>query len=353
MLVTLTARGFRNLQPTIWSPCSGRNVLLGENGAGKSSLLEAIYLLSSTKSFRTSQISDCCQKGSDQFELKAEVESQSRSTLFFHWSNDRRLRHLNGRQAALAEHLAALPLVVWTAQDAEALTGEPRHRRRLLDRGLVGQTPAALGSLSRYKRALAAKRAELLSGGAALAAWNEILAHSAAEVIGLRRSYHDKIRQEFGTVLAESGLALPDVTLEYRPSPQEGGEGASAIEKALAKAADQERRRREALIGPHRDDWILRLRNADLKRIASAGERRALGILLAVAHGRLLQHAGQEAIGLFDDMDAELSQTTLKAVWATLRSSPQIIATSSRPRVWQELEIDHRWTLLEGTISKP
>lgn len=351
MLVTLTARGFRNLRPISWQLEPGRHIVLGDNGAGKTSLLEAVYLLASTKSFRTSQLSDCCQIGAATFELDAEVDEASRIALSVHWSRYSRHRHVNGRPAPLVEHLDVLPLVIWTSLDAEALTGEPKARRRILDRGLVGLRPSTLSTLSRYKRTLAAKRAELLSGGRELHLWNSLLAAAAADLMALRNNYQSQLSQQFAEVLEESGLDLPDVRLEYRPSPAEGLDGASQLEAQLTRVADQERRRGEALIGPHRDEWVLTLGGSELRRRASAGERRALGILLAVAHGRLLHAAGRQALFLLDDVDAELSTKTLAAVWKTLHSAPQVLATSSRPRVWEDLGIDRCWGVEAGTLK--
>jgi DNA replication and repair protein RecF len=69
MLVQLTARGFRNLEPLTWQPEGGSHLLLGGNGAGKTSLLEAVYAVATTRSFRASQIADCVRHGSSSFHL--------------------------------------------------------------------------------------------------------------------------------------------------------------------------------------------------------------------------------------------------------------------------------------------
>ncbi|HEX6201640.1 MAG TPA: AAA family ATPase, partial [Thermoanaerobaculia bacterium] len=123
MLVRLTARTFRNLEPLDLRPAPGRHLLVGGNGAGKTSLLEAVYVLATTKSFRTSRIADCARHGAGGFHLGGEVEAGARVALEVGWraapgglesageaAGGERLRLVNGRTAPLAEHLAVLPV---------------------------------------------------------------------------------------------------------------------------------------------------------------------------------------------------------------------------------------------------
>src|SRR6185369_2133827 len=117
MLTHLAARDFRNLEPLAWAPVPGSHLLLGGNGAGKTSLLEAVYVLATTRSFRTSQIADCIRHGAEFFNLEGEIEDDRRTRLEVGWGGDWRRRTVNGRNAPLAEHLAVLPVVSWVTGD--------------------------------------------------------------------------------------------------------------------------------------------------------------------------------------------------------------------------------------------
>jgi DNA replication and repair protein RecF len=375
VLAKLTADGFRNLAPLSLSPAAGSHLFLGGNGAGKTSLLEAVYVLATTKSFRTSQIADCIRHGADLFHLEGEVIDGRRARLEVAYGREFRLRTVNGRHAPLAEHLGVLPVVSWAAADVELLHGAPRLRRRFLDRGVVGLRPTALEILGRYREALRQKRGLLASGGPGLEAWNELLAGVAAELIARRKAYVDSLAVRLAEVLTESGLAFPSIELTYRPSPASGLEGAEAIAHSLERIADRERQRQLPLLGPHRDDLEIRWGDHELGRVASAGERKALSLLLLAAHGRVLAASGARPIYLLDDIDAELSTSTLAAVWTVFtrdadtvadngnagvagfveksedRASGQLFASSNRPQAWLTLPVGTLWQVEAGRIT--
>ena len=115
MLAQLTANGFRNLAPLSLRPEPGSRLFLGGNGAGKTSLLEAVYVLATTRSFRAAQIGDCARHGAGSFHLQGEIETDRRSALEVGWMEGQRVRALNGKITPIAEHLGVLPVVAWTA----------------------------------------------------------------------------------------------------------------------------------------------------------------------------------------------------------------------------------------------
>jgi len=351
LLSHLSLLNFRNLEPLKWGPGSGSHLLLGGNGAGKTSVLEAVYVLATTRSFRASRLEDCVRHQSDGFQLEGEVETDRRATLEVRWIEGKRIRLLNGRTAPLSEHLAALPVVAWTQAEAEVLVGAPKARRRFLDRGLVGIRPTALDLLNRYREALLQKRGLLLQGGDGMEIWNEILAGTAAEVIRLRHAYVERLAEMLGGVLAEAGLGFPPVELRYRPSPASGREGAEVIAAALARAAERERLRQSPLLGPHRDELEILWGGNDIRRVASAGERKALSLLLVAAHGRVLEAAGRQPLYLLDDADAELAPSTHAAVWRVFQNLAQVIATSNRPQVWLTLDVGKAWEMDRGRMK--
>src|SRR3954468_644489 len=243
VLTHLAARDFRNLEPLAWAPLPGSHLLLGGNGAGKTSLLEAVHVLATTRSFRAAQIGDCARHGAGSFHVQGEIETDRRSTLEVGWMEGQRVRAVNGKVAPLAEHLSVLPVVAWTAAaEAEVLVGAPKARRRFLDRGVVGIHPAALELLGRYREALRQKRGLLLGDGAGLEIWNELLGATAADVIFQRQRYVALLKMQLQGVLAASGLPFPPIELHYRPSPANGLEGPAAISDALDRIDDSERR---------------------------------------------------------------------------------------------------------------
>lgn len=351
MLNHLAARDFRNLEPLSWRPSAGSHLLLGGNGAGKTSLLEAIYVLATTRSFRAAQIADCARHGAGSFHIQGEIETDRRSTLEVGWMEGQRIRALNGKVTPLAEHLAVLPVVAWTAAaEAEVLVGAPKERRRFMDRGVVGIRPPALEVLGRYREALRQKRGLLLGDGVGIEIWNEMLAATAADVISQRHRYVELLKVQLASVIEASGFPFPPIELRYRPSPADGLEGQQVIADALDRIADRERRRQMPLLGPHRDELEILWDGHEIRRVASAGERKALSLMLLAAHGKVMEEAGRSPLYLLDDMDAELAPPTVASVWGVFRESGQIIATSNRPQVWLTLDVGTIWEMERGEI---
>lgn len=350
MLSILAASHFRNLEPLKWGPGAGSHLILGGNGAGKTSVLEAVYVAATTRSFRTARLQDCLQHGAENFYLEAEVETDRRSTLEVRWVDGKRARALNGKTSSLAEHLGALPVVAWTWAEAEVLVGAPKARRRFMDRGVVGSRASTLETLSRYRDTLAHKRQLLMQGGDDLHVWNHLLAAAATEVIRLRHAYVERLRETLVEVLAASGLPFPPIEARYRPSPSNGLDGSDAILENLGRIEARERRRQLPLVGPHRDDLEILWGGHDIRRVASAGERKALSLLLLAAHGRALEAVGTRPVYLLDDADAELSPQTHAAVWRVFQGVEQVIATSNRPQVWLTLEVGKAWEMERGRM---
>lgn len=352
MLLRLRAHRFRNLEPLDWEPGAGGHLLLGGNGAGKTSLLEAVYALATTRSFRTAQIADCVAHGADSFRLEGEVAGAARVALELAWADGRRGRRVNGATGTLAEHLAVLPVVAWSAEQAELLTGPPALRRRFLDRGVVGVRPQGLAAVGRYRKVLAQKREALLQGDRGLGVWNEMLASAAAELVAHRAAYVERLAAALAEVLAATSLALPPVELRYRPSPRAGSEGSAAVMRALERVADEERRRRQPLVGPHRDELVIAWGERRLGRVASAGERKTVGLALLAAHARVLTDAGAAPVLLIDDADAELAPDTLAALWGVFAPARQLIATSNRPSVWAKIGFARRSRVIAGRLEE-
>jgi DNA replication and repair protein RecF len=367
VLSHFTARGFRNLQPLDFQPAPGSHLVLGGNGAGKTSLLEAVYALATTRSFRAAQIVDCVAHGASGLALWGEVETDRRSALAVSVQDGMRQRSVNGKPTSLADHLAVLPVVAWAAVEAGVLIGAPGARRRFMDRGVVASRPAALDVLGRYREALRQKRELLARDSAGIEIWNQLLAATATEVIRLRAAYVDALRIELAAVLAEvgeaghaaggGGLRLLEIELRYQPSPPQGLEGPEAIVAVLDKAAERERRRQRPLVGPQRDELEILWGGHELRRVASAGERKALSLLLLAAHGRVVEAAGRHPVYLLDDADAELAPPSVGAVWSVFArrvatTGGQLFASSNRPQVWLTLEVDALWEMAGGELSR-
>ncbi len=353
MLVRLEARDFRNLAPLSWELPAGSHLILGQNGAGKTSLLEAVYLLATTRSFRTSLLTDCRHHDSSSLVVRGEVEDGRRVQLEVQLSGKESQRRLNGQllgaQVSLADYLAVLPVISWSTQQGQVLSGGPGERRRFLDRGILGSQPKALAVLTRYRQTLRAKRQLLLTGGNGISAWNELLAESGAELIRLRAAYVAELTAAAREIAEQHPLGF-QVMLRYHCSPRNGEEGSAAIFAELSRSEDKERKAGQPLLGPHRDELEILWSDHPLRRVASAGERKALGLILLLAQGGVLKKVGRQPLYLLDDLDSELDSERLAVLWRAFRQAEQTLVSSNRAEVWQALALDHRWHCTAGRL---
>lgn len=360
MIRGIQVSGFRNLESQSLAPRSGSNLLLGGTGSGKTSLLEAAYLATTTRSFRTSRLADCLRSdGSESaFRVVAEVETTSRGRLEVGWGSEGFWRRLNGDVVPLAEHLAAQPVLAWTSAETEVLTGEPELRRRFVDRGVVGERPGALETLQTLRRVLAQKRSLLATFDTRpgrpqeLESWNHLLSQSVHRVARERASHCERLAEALEVVARECGLGFPPLDVSYRPSPRNALQGVEEVFAELSARAPDESAGRRCLLGSQRDRIEVLWSGRPVGRVASAGERKAVGLCLLAAQSRLLATSGRPPLLLLDDLDTELDRQTFSRVWSAFSDLDQVFASSNRPEVWDDLPITCRWSVSRGLVEQ-
>ncbi len=346
---------FRSLSTTDWSPAEDWNLIRGPNGSGKSSILEALYLTATGKSFRTPTIAECCARGEDDFLVRAEVVrggSWDLAVAFSSGEGGRRLT-IQEKPSALADHLALLPVVVWSEAERELVAGPAAARRRFVDRAALLLQPSRLAEHAELQRALAQKRHLLARRGSAaeLEAWNELLAPLIARRARERADLTARIEGAASGILARHGSDLPPLRLGYEPSPSTALDGAAAVGEALARASARERERGQPLLGPQRDRLEVILDDAAARRFSSAGERKLLALALLAGLSSLLAAAGRAPLVMLDDLDAELDRPRLALACALFAGASQTIATTSRPELFCGPAAGASWDLVRGYLT--
>jgi recombinational DNA repair ATPase RecF len=205
--------------------------------------------------------------------------------------------------------------------------------------------------LARYRQALTQKRRLLADNGQALSSWNEVMAPAARDLIVLRRRYVEALQRALNEVMEEFGLDLPAIEVRYRPSIDADEETVAAVLAALAAAGNRERAVGRPLVGPQRDEMEIAYGQHKIRRVGSAGERKALGLLLAAARGRVLKSFGKRPIFLLDDADSELDEQRLEVLWRVFAGEHQAFVSSNRPAVWRVAEEARRWSLEGGRLN--
>jgi len=344
-LARLEADRLRNLKAVGIDLPAGLVLIAGRNGQGKTSVLEATYLLATGRSFRTRTMEELVSWNGGPLRVAGETIGRLGKTDLRVFLDDagRRLV-VDGAETGLESFLGRLDVVDLTADRMNVLRGAPVERRRFLDRGVVGLRPSFLRSLGEYRRVLEQRNA-LLRGEASRAAsrsetqldvWDERLSVAAGEVHSRRREYAVQLSSELGPAARMLFPPDGDMRLIYRPSPAEArdlqvSDFMNTYREALVRARPLDRRLRHTSLGPHRDDLKVELGGVDLRRYGSAGQVRGTMIALKLGKLSLLRkNKGEVPVFLMDDFDSDLDEVRAAALADHLRRGgfQALVATS-------------------------
>lgn len=332
---SVTLRDFRNLAAAEIDPAPRINVLSGDNGQGKTSVLEALYVVATSRSFRAERAAEMIRQGAEAALVRAVVsESGSRREQRAIVRPGSRRVTLDGKKPpTLASYAMKTPVVVFHPADMELVSGPASGRRTLLDRIALFVDPQSADDRQRYDRASKARHAVLLERGPAapdLLALEELMGRHGARLEAARGAAADRLSEALEAAFAD--MADHSLSLETRFVP--GGPLDEAdLTATLGRCRIRDRERRSASFGPHRDDLSLALDGRSVRRHASQGQQRILTLALKVAELSCVRSArGAEPVLLLDDISSELDPTRTGAVYEFLRGTKsQVFVTTTRP----------------------
>jgi DNA replication and repair protein RecF len=363
-LARLELSNFRNYTELAWEPSPGGNLILGINGAGKSNLLESIFLLATGRSFRGALDRDLVRVGESGYALMAQAcdESQSREVRLLYSAGEKRRASVDGRHVTRqTEMVGILKAVPFSPEDIAMIGGEPVQRRRFLDLWLGQMSPLYLADLGRAREAIVAKAhaLRLVAHGAwgesQLDVWDATLAQEGARVMVARRDALDKLAAVAQEVYAGLG-GMNELEVCYKPAGRIGALDASEAARALLEEMGERRvselAMRQPLVGPSRDDLTLTLGGMELRRKGSRGQQRIAALALKLAVWELLQREGQSGVLLLDDPASELDPRRVQGLVEGLDGTRQFILTATVvPHGWQS-GMGTEWEIADGRIER-
>lgn len=330
-------RDFRNLAEVRFTPESvGLTVVTGENGAGKTSILEAIAYASTLTSFRGSPRDSLVRNTRDRAFVRLEVETDGRSSLIeIEIVPDERDRaQLNRRRVRRAsELLETLRVTVFTPDDLALVKAGPQNRRLFLDDALVASEPRRLATRQAVERVLR-QRATLLrqSGGHAspdvlstLDVWDAQLAAAGSELVAGREALVRELEPLASDAYGHLTGSDDALRLDYERSFE------ADLAEALVSARKEDLRRGVSTVGPHRDDLGVFAGGLDARTRLSQGRQRCVTLALRLATHRVVAaRSGTPPVLLLDDAFSELDEHTARALFAELPDD-QALLTAAGP----------------------
>jgi DNA replication and repair protein RecF len=375
-LAHLSLRDFRSYTEVELPLDAGVTALVGPNGQGKTNLVEAVGYLATLGSHRVAQDAPLVRLGAERAVVRGQVVRDDRSMLVEVEITPGRANRARVNRAAVPrarDVLGILRSVLFAPEDLALVKGDPAERRRFLDDLLVSRAPRFAGVRSDYDRVLKQRNALLRSGAGrradqvdlrTLEVWDSHLAVAGAELLAGRIELVDAMRplvDKAYQAVAESAFASAGpATIDYRSSlferrrsdrgagPTDPGDIspedvplvadrdllAAAMLERMAVERKAELERGISLVGPHRDELVLRLGPMPAKGYASHGESWSFALALRLAAYDLLRSetdAGGEPVLVLDDVFAELDDHRRDRLAAMVAGAEQVLVTAAVP----------------------
>ncbi|WP_242392653.1 DNA replication/repair protein RecF [Anaeromyxobacter oryzisoli] len=344
-LLSLHVRDFRNLAAVELLPSPRATILVGDNGQGKTNLLEAVYLLTTLKPLRASRLQELVRFGAAAAEVAGDFDGPGGvRRVAVQVGEGGRTALLDGKplgsSGRLDDYFEGLACVCFSPDDLLLVKAGPDGRRRFVDRAAFNRWPAVLGEAREYVRALRARNAALRAGmGEVEESFRGPLVRAGARLLVRRMALVAELAPRVQAAFAEiSGPGAPEVRFAYRPAHGlrlDGDEAAlaAALSELLAARLERDREKGFTTAGPHADELTLALDGKGAKLFGSQGQQRALVLALKIAEIENLRAAlGRPPLLLLDDVSSELDPAKNRYLLAYLGglSAQAFLTTTDR-----------------------
>jgi DNA replication and repair protein RecF len=310
----LRCRDFRNFERLDLELPEPGLVIIGENGQGKTNLLESIYYLQVLRSVRGARDQDLVRFGAKGFHISSRSTSEAAHELSIGFEIHGKKKKVSRDGAVvsrLSDAFGSVPSVMFSPRDIQLIAGAPGERRRYLDLLLALTSRRYLTALQHYRAALSRRNAALREAAktgdeSSVAVWEPALAQYGAILVCDRASWVGERAEEFtlvSTAIGEAG----ESRMSYASAASRDADVRTALEDALSRHRKHDIRRGVTHSGPHRDELELTLAGKDLRVFGSAGQQRTAAIALRILESATLRESrGVAPILLLDDPFAEL-----------------------------------------------
>lgn len=346
-LTKLRLRGFRNLEPLALELGPGITVFHGDNGQGKTNLLEAVYFLATLKSFRGAKNGQMVQTGAEAATLEGRLVARGlpRDCSVALSKGGRKVR-LDGKSPkSLRGYFEVIKAVAFVPSDLRLVDGPPDGRRAWLDRAAFTADPSHLDVVRRYQGVLkqkngllrTAQRARRSPDPAQLGLWNDELIKTGVELLARRMEFLGAFMPVLrGLHEGITSAAKGRVELRYRGCVGKDHLAdrrvmADELRRRIEAAGETEARRGFSTVGPHRDDWELTVGSEPLRTFGSQGQVRSAALAMRVAEVVLArERSGATPLFMLDDVSSELDPHRNRALMEQLSAlEAQVLVTTT------------------------
>jgi DNA replication and repair protein RecF len=340
ILRSTTLKNFRTYRSETFTFHERFNLISGENGQGKTNLLEAIYLLCKFRPFKQVKLQELITFGGEEGRLKGEIESGTGfNEIHILLSRNTKSVKLNGKVVYDTGRLMGkFSVVTFLPSDMELVKGAPQSRRNYLDALICNFNPEHLADLKSYLRTLKQRNAFLGRMGRrdseTLEVWDEKIAELGGKIAKRRIKLTERLEPALGkNYRAISGLS-PKVEFRYNLSFKAGDNLEEELGKELRTRVEKDKLRGQTSVGPHRDVPTFTINGNDASSFASQGEAKTLALALKASEIEITRNVLKRTpILLLDDITSELDENRKRFLFGMVEEFPgQIFITTTNPK---------------------
>jgi DNA replication and repair protein RecF len=345
-LKELKLTDYRNYARLQLSFGEGIQIIHGENGQGKTNLLESIYYLAITKSFRMAKEKEILRQDQPYFEIVGEFAGRENPfTVRTYWDRENKKNFwMNSSKVnGLQDYIGTIPIVLLIPSDLAITKGAPGERRRFFDL-LLGQAQGKyLKNLVHYKKLLKNRSLILLEENPDKTLF-ESYTHKMAEIADelcqerllLVNWLNEKLEETYSRISGKTDK----VYLDYKPSFSEYGDTGTSFASQWPLLIEKELLRKRTLIGPHLDDFVMYLNDKPIRQFGSQGENKTAVIALKLSeYFYLYDQTHERPLMLFDDIFGELDENRINNMLNALGEIAQVFVTTTSPDFFNKLDI--------------
>ncbi len=335
IIKSINLTNFRNHETYHLECNKDTTLILGENGCGKTSVLEAIYILTRGKSFRATD-PDILKRGAEFYRIEIIYDNGEKTVATY--DGDKKTFLVVDKKARRLPKKNRYPIILFLPSDLNIVSGSPSRHRDYFDRIFSGFNEDYNETLSRYEKALK-QRNELLKNEnispTSLFSWNLLLAKYGTKLYNFRKKFTEEINEELNNVYHSIAENNDEVKLLYKTEAENTNE--NLYLKTLEEKADRDMRMEHTTFGVHKDDFVFVFNGCEADGSASRGETRSIILALKFIEAAIIyKKTNQKPVVLLDDVFSELDESRRRSLVKNFKDHQVIITSVESVPEYQE-----------------
>jgi len=355
-------KNFRNIENMELEPSDGINVIYGENGHGKTNIIESIWLFTGCNSFRTRKNIELINKNSDEAELFIQFFSNGRQQNAELDIKEKKEAFLNGiKQVSPRKFLGEFQAVVFSPSVLSVIRDGPSEKRKFLDIAISLIKPNYAALLSKYNKTVVQRNSLLKQIGTEkkgedlLFVFDEELARCGGKIIDYRLNYLKDLGDFSPQIYSEISNGREHMKISYINSLKESGknsvEWSEILYKNLSQNHEKDVMRQATSFGPHKDDLEIFLDGMNVRNYGSQGQQRSCALSLKIGEASILKNvSGEQPVALMDDVMSELDENRQKFLMKYF-DGWQVFVTCCDPSHRSKIKSDKVFEICDGKIK--